>query len=55
LGHYDKILLIKHLLAEFLSDPIERGRLDEAGALYVAQNWLHDAAAVLYAAHEKNV
>lgn len=46
---YGKIALIKHLLAEFLSDQIERGWLDDAGALRVAQAWLHDSAAALYA------
>ena len=45
---FGKILLIKHLLAEFLSDQIERGWLDAAGALRVARDWLHDSAAALY-------
>jgi len=46
---YGKILLIKHLLAEFLSDQIQRGWLDPAGALRVAQDWLYGSAAALYA------
>jgi glucuronate isomerase len=45
---FGKILLIKHLLAEFLSDQIERGWLDAPVALRVARDWLYDSAAALY-------
>jgi glucuronate isomerase len=45
---YGKVLLIKQLLAEFLSGQIERGWLDQEDALWVARAWLHDAAAARY-------
>jgi len=45
---YCKTLVVKRLLAEFLSDQLERGWLDQDTALYVAREWLHDAAARLY-------
>jgi hypothetical protein len=45
---YGKILLVKHLLAEFLYDQIERGWLDTDLALEVASNWLYGTAADLY-------
>jgi glucuronate isomerase len=52
---YGKILLIKHLLAEFLCDQIERGWLDRANALRVARDWLHDSAAALYSGSEASL
>ena len=45
---YCKTLLVKRLLTEFLWDQVERGWLDQDTALYVASEWLHDAAARLY-------
>jgi glucuronate isomerase len=51
---YGKIRLIKHLLAEFLSDQIERGWLDAATALRVARDWLYDSAAALYSGTKAN-
>ncbi|MGB2822335.1 MAG: hypothetical protein WBF17_15220 [Phycisphaerae bacterium] len=47
---YCKTLLVKELLADFLYDRIRRGWLDEEVAMYVAAEWLHDAAARLYRA-----
>jgi hypothetical protein len=41
-------LLVKHLLAEFLYDQIERGWLDDETALEVVSNWLYGTAAELY-------
>jgi glucuronate isomerase len=46
---FGKILLIKRLMADFLYDQVEQGWLDASGALRVAQDWLHDSAAALYA------
>ena len=46
---YGKVLLVKHLLAEFLSDRIERGWLGRDDALWVARQWLYGAAAPRYA------
>ena len=45
---YCKTWVVKQLLAEFLLDQIEHGWLDRETALYVAREWLHDAAARLY-------
>lgn len=45
---YGKILLIKHVLAEFLGDQVARGWLDHDGALCVARDWLYNAPAALY-------
>ena len=45
---YCKTLLVKRLLADFLHDQVARGWLDHEAALYVAREWLHDAAARLY-------
>lgn len=45
---YCKTLLVKRLLAEFLHDQMARGWIDRETALYVAREWLHDAAARLY-------
>ncbi len=45
---YGKILLVKRLLADFLHDQIEYGWLDHDMALWVAREWLHDAAARRY-------
>lgn len=46
---YAKVMLVKRLLAEFLCDQVERGWLGEKDALWVAREWLHDAAIRLYA------
>ena len=45
---YGKILLVKRLLAEFLSDQIERGWLDREEALRVARDWLYATAASVH-------
>jgi glucuronate isomerase len=45
---YGKILLVKHLLADFLYDQITLGWIDRSDALWVAREWLHDAAARRY-------
>jgi hypothetical protein len=47
---YAKILLVKRLLADFLYDQIELGWISREDALWVAQEWLHDAAARRYLA-----
>ena len=44
---YGKVLLVKTLLADFLFKQVEEGWLDEALALRVARDWLHDTAATL--------
>ncbi len=49
---YAKVMLVKELLAEFLGGQVERGRLDEADARWVARQWLHDAAERLYTGGE---
>ncbi|TVQ24509.1 MAG: hypothetical protein EA383_11310 [Spirochaetaceae bacterium] len=41
---YAKTLLVKNLLADFLYAHIEAERIDRADALWVAQEWLFDAA-----------
>jgi glucuronate isomerase len=46
---FGKVLLIKHLLADFLGDQIERGFLEPDDAPRVAAEWLHGAAARRYA------
>lgn len=45
---YGKILLVKMLLADFLYEQITHGWIDREGALWVAREWLHDAAARRY-------
>nr|WP_202886896.1 glucuronate isomerase [Cohnella zeiphila] len=45
---YGKILLVKHLLSEFLSERIEAGWLDNELALQVARDWLYGSAAQRY-------
>ena len=45
---YGKILLVKRLLADFLYDQMDRGWINETDALWVAREWLHDAAARRY-------
>jgi len=49
---YGKILLVKRLLADFLFDQIENGWTDRDTALWVAREWLHDAAARRYLPQE---
>jgi len=45
---YGKVLLVKMLLADFLYNQIDHGWIDREGALWVAREWLHDAAARRY-------
>ena len=45
---YGKILLVKRLLADFLYEQVEGGWIDRQDALWVAGEWLHDAAARRY-------
>ena len=45
---YGKILLIKHLLSDFLHEQIEREWIGRDEALLIARQWLHDAPAALY-------
>jgi len=45
---YAKILLVKRLLADFLYEQVQGGWIDRADALWVAREWLHDAAARRY-------
>jgi len=45
---YGKILLVKWVLADFLHTQGKRGWLSTTDALWVAQEWLHDAAARRY-------
>lgn len=45
---YGKILLVKWLLADFMQQQVERGWLSEKDAIWVAREWLHDAAARRY-------
>jgi glucuronate isomerase len=47
---YGKILFIKTVLAQFLHERWQTGWLDEAEALRVAREWLHDAAERRYLA-----
>lgn len=49
---YGKILLVKRLLADFLFDQIENGWIDRDTALWVAREWLRDAAARRYLPQE---
>ena len=44
----EKIFLVKTLLADFLYQQIKRDWIDREGALWVAREWLHDAAARRY-------
>ncbi|HUS93165.1 MAG TPA: glucuronate isomerase [Phycisphaerae bacterium] len=43
-----KTLVVKRLLAEFLHEQVARGWLGRDDALFVAREWLHDAAERLY-------
>ena len=45
---YGKILLVKWFLADFLHRQVQHDWLSEADALWVAREWLHDAAARRY-------
>jgi hypothetical protein len=45
---YGKILLVKWLLADFLRGQVKSGWLSKNDALWVAAEWLHDAAARRY-------
>jgi hypothetical protein len=45
---YGKILLVKALLADFLHGQVRRGWLSREDALWLAREWLHDAAARRY-------
>ena len=45
---YGKIYLVKWLLADFLFKQVSLGWLNEVDALWVATEWLHDAAARRY-------
>jgi hypothetical protein len=45
---YGKVLLVKRLLVEFLSDQVEHGWLGRDDALWVAREWLYGAAAARY-------
>lgn len=45
---YGKVLLVKQLLADFLHGHVKRGWLSKEDALWVAREWLHDAAARRY-------
>lgn len=47
---YGKILLVKWFLADFLHRQVQHDWLSEADALWVAREWLHDAAARRYVA-----
>lgn len=41
---YAKTLLVKWLLADFLHEQVAGGWIDETDALWLAREWLHDAA-----------
>lgn len=43
-----KVMMVKRLLAQFLSEQVERGWMGSDDALWVAREWLHDAAMRLY-------
>jgi hypothetical protein len=45
---YGKILLVKALLADFLHQQVRQGWLSREDALWMAREWLHDAAARRY-------
>ena len=45
---YGKILLVKWLLSDFLYRQLSLGWLTGEEALWVAREWLHDAAARRY-------
>ncbi len=49
---YGKILLVKWLLADFLRGQVKSGWLSPRDALWVATEWLHDAAARRYISAE---
>ena len=46
---YGKVVLVKHLLAEFLQEEVARGWINREDALWVAREWLYGAAATRYA------
>lgn len=48
---YGKILLVKTVLADFLHEQVTGGWLSDADALWIAREWLHDAAARRYLAN----
>lgn len=45
---YAKVMLVKHELALFLEEQVKADRLNRADALWLAREWLHDAAARRY-------
>jgi hypothetical protein len=45
---FGKILLIKHLVSEFLAEQTAKGWLDEETALHTAREWLYSSAAARY-------
>ncbi|MCC5843162.1 MAG: hypothetical protein JJU05_02805 [Verrucomicrobia bacterium] len=45
---YAKTLLVKNLLADFLHEQVADDHINEADALWVAREWLHDSAARRY-------
>ena len=45
---FAKTMLVKKLLADFLCDQVRGGWINEEDALWVAQEWLHDAPARRY-------
>ncbi len=49
---YGKVLLVKWLLADFLHRQVKQGWLTQGDALWVAREWLYDAAARRYTVHQ---
>jgi len=45
---YAKTMLTKNLLADFLHEQVAGDQINEADALWVAREWLHDSAARRY-------
>jgi glucuronate isomerase len=45
---YAKTMLVKNLLADFLFEQVRDDQISETDALWVAREWLHDAAARRY-------
>jgi glucuronate isomerase len=45
---YAKTMLVKILLADFMFEQVRDGQINETDALWVAREWLHDAAARRY-------
>lgn len=41
---YGKTVLVKNMLADFMCDQVNKGYVSEADALWVAKEWLYDAA-----------